>query len=190
MKQQLTKRDSWASQWGFVLACIGSAVGMGNIWLFPARISQYGGAAFLIPYLIFVVIIGSTGVIGEMSFGRATRSGPIHAFGEATKQRFSTEKPGRVMGLVPVIGSLAMAIGYSVVVGWIFKYLIHALRGTLSPLSGAEAFSRFFGAAAASNIAMAAAGQRPDQSGPVPNRRGLGFIPWPNTSSAALRCRR
>ena len=47
MKQQLTKRDSWASQWGFVLACIGSAVGMGNIWLFPARISQYGGAAFL-----------------------------------------------------------------------------------------------------------------------------------------------
>ena len=100
------------------------------------------------------------------------------------------QPPSASAGNGPAAGSPALAIGYSVVVGWIFKYLIHALRGTLSPLSGAEAFSRFFGAAAASNIAMAAAGQRPDQSGPVPNRRGLGFIPWPNTSSAALRCRR
>lgn len=151
MKQQLTKRDSWASQWGFVLACIGSAVGMGNIWLFPARISQYGGAAFLIPYLIFVVIIGSTGVIGEMSFGRATRSGPIHAFGEATKQRFSTEKPGKALGLIPVLGSLALAIGYSVVVGWIFKYLFRSLTGELASLANVEAFNNYFGATATAN---------------------------------------
>ena len=46
---QGTKRDSWGSKWGFILACIGSAVGMGNIWLFPARVSAYGGATFLIP---------------------------------------------------------------------------------------------------------------------------------------------
>ena len=84
---QSGKRDSWASRAGFVLACIGSAVGMGNIWLFPSRVSAYGGATFLIPYLIFVALIGSTGVIGEMAFGRATRSGPIHAFGQATKRR-------------------------------------------------------------------------------------------------------
>lgn len=125
------KRDFRGSGWGFILACIGSAVGM------------------------------------------------------AASQRFGRERPGRLLALLPAAGSPATAIGYSVVVGWIFKYLIHALRGTLRTLSGAEAFSRFFGAAAASNIA----GQRPDQSGPVPNRRGLGFIPWPNTSSAALRCR-
>ena len=62
------KRDAWGSKWGFILACIGSAVGMGNIWLFPARLSAYGGATFLIPYLIFVVIIGSTGV----NIGRAS----------------------------------------------------------------------------------------------------------------------
>ena len=56
------KRDSFASRWGFVMACIGSAVGMGNIWLFPARVSGYGGGAFIILYLIFVVLIGSSGV--------------------------------------------------------------------------------------------------------------------------------
>ena len=146
------KRDSWGSKWGFILACIGSAVGMGNIWLFPARMSRYGGATFLIPYLIFVVIIGSTGVIGEMAFGRATRSGPIHAFGQATRLRFGSDKPGKLLGLIPVLGSLAMAIGYSVVTGWIIKYTAQSLTGTLSNLHGVEAFSANFGATAGSNV--------------------------------------
>lgn len=157
-----TKRDSWGSKWGFILACIGSAVGMGNIWLFPARVSKYGGATFLIPYLIFVVIISSTGVIGEMSFGRATRSGPIHAFGAATKLRFGSETPGKLLGLIPVLGSLALAIGYSVVTGWIFKYTAGAITGSLSALTDLDAFAAQFGATAAGNtlwqvIGMAAA---------------------------------
>ena len=139
-----TKRDSWGSKWGFILACIGSAVGMGNIWLFPARVSKYGGATFLIPYLIFVVIIGSTGVIGEMAFGRATRSGPVDAFGAATRMRFGSARPGRLLGLIPVLGSLALAIGYSVVTGWIFRYTADALTGTLSALEGVDAFSSHF----------------------------------------------
>ena len=147
-----TKRDSWGSKWGFILSCIGSAVGMGNIWLFPARVSKYGGATFLIPYLIFVVIIGSTGVIGEMSFGRATRSGPVDAFGTATKMRFGTEKPGKLLGLIPVLGSLAMAIGYSVVTGWIIKYTAESFTGALSALDGVDAFSAHFGATSTSNI--------------------------------------
>jgi NSS family neurotransmitter:Na+ symporter len=147
-----TKRDSWGSKWGFILACIGSAVGMGNIWLFPARISKYGGATFLIPYLIFVFIIGSTGVIGEMAFGRFTRSGPIHAFGEATRLRFGTEKPGKLLGLIPVLGSLALAIGYSVVTGWIFKYTAQSFTGTLSGLKDVAAFDALFTATASSNV--------------------------------------
>ena len=145
------KRDSWGSKWGFILACIGSAVGMGNIWLFPTRISVYGGATFLLPYLVFVVIIGSTGVIGEMAFGRAARSGPIDAFGLTSRQRFGTDKPGRTLGLIPVLGSLAMAIGYSVIMGWIFKYLFHALDGSLMALPDVDAFLGFFGSTAASN---------------------------------------
>ena len=149
--ERSAKRDSWGSKWGFILACIGSAVGMGNIWLFPARVSAYGGATFLIPYLIFVVIIASTGVIGEMSFGRATRSGPIHAFGYATKQRFGVEKPGNLLGLIPVVGSLALAIGYSVVVGWIFKYLFHAFDGSLISMGSVDEFGAMFGATATSN---------------------------------------
>ena len=155
---QSGKRDSWASRAGFVLACIGSAVGMGNIWLFPSRVSAYGGATFLIPYLIFVALIGSTGVIGEMAFGRATRSGPIHAFGQAAKRRFGSERPGRALGFVPVLGSLAMAIGYSVVVGWIFNYLAASFTGGLSALSDVGAFSARFDATAAGNAPWQIAG--------------------------------
>ena len=155
---QSGKRDSWASRAGFVLACIGSAVGMGNIWLFPSRVSAYGGATFLIPYLIFVALIGSTGVIGEMAFGRATRSGPIHAFGQATKRRCSSERPGRTLGFIPVLGSLAMAIGYSVVVGWIFNYLAASFTGGLSALSDVGAFAARFDATAAGNAPWQIAG--------------------------------
>ena len=133
------KRDSFRSRWGFILACIGSAVGMGNIWLFPTRVSTCGGGAFLIPYLLFVVLIGSTGVIGEMSFGRATRSGPIEAFGVAG-EKLGSRRLGRIIGLIPALGSLAMAIGYTVVMGWIVKYTFDALTGTALTGAAVEDF--------------------------------------------------
>ena len=109
-------RDNFRSKWGFKLACIGSAVGMGNIWLFPSRMSQYG-ATFLIPYFLFVALIASTGVIGEMAFGRAAAGGPMIAFAAAAERRTGRRNWGEALGLVPVLGSLTMAIGYSVVVG-------------------------------------------------------------------------
>ena len=143
------KRDLFASRWGFILACIGSAVGMGNIWMFPTRVSKFGGGSFLLWYLFFVVLIGSTGVIGEMSFGRATRSGPVDAFGKACESK-GKRKLGEAIGLLPVVGSMALAIGYSVVMGWIFKYSFGAFTGaTLSP-SSVDEFSTAFGEMASS----------------------------------------
>ena len=106
----MKKRESFNSRWGFILACIGSAVGMGNIWMFSTRVSLYGGGSFLIPYFLFVALIGFTGVTGEMSFGRATRSGPVDAFGYACETK-GKRKAGEALGLIPVLGSLAMAIG-------------------------------------------------------------------------------
>ena len=96
-------RESFGSRWGFILACIGSAVGMGNIWMFPTRVSLYGGGSFLIPYIFFVALIGFTGVIAEMSFGRATRSGPVDAFGCACEAN-GKRKLGEALGMIPVLG--------------------------------------------------------------------------------------
>ena len=115
-------RDGFKSGTGFVIACIGSAVGMGNIWRFPYMVSDWGGMTFLIPYVLFVILIGSTGLIEEMALGRAAKGGPIKAFGKCTEVHTGKKKSGEIVGLLPVIGSLALAIGYTVVVGWIFKY--------------------------------------------------------------------
>ena len=143
----MKKRESFNSRWGFILACIGSAVGMGNIWMFSTRVSLYGGGAFLIPYVIFVALIGFTGVIGEMTFGRATRSGPVDAFGLACEKK-GKRKFGEALGLIPVVGSLAMAIGYTVVMGWILKYTVGAFTGvTLAPVDVDE-FAVAFGSMA------------------------------------------
>ena len=139
----MKKRESFNNQWGFILACIGSAVGMGNIWMFPTRVSMYGGGAYLLLYIIFVALIGFTGVIGEMSFGRAAKSGPIDAFGLACESK-GKRKLGEILGLIPVLGSLAMAIGYTVVMGWILKYMIGSFTGsTLSPQDTADFAGKF-----------------------------------------------
>lgn len=128
------ERDGFKSRTGFVLACIGSAIGMGNIWRFPYMVSAWGGMTFLIPYFLFVILIGATGVIEEMSLGRAAKGGPIKSFGKCTEIRTGNKKTGELIGLIPVAGSLALAIGYTVVVGWIFKYTFLALSGGLSDM--------------------------------------------------------
>ena len=135
-------RDTWATHTGFILACVGSAVGMANIWLFPYRVAQLGGAAFLIPYFVFVLLLGFTGVIGEMSFGRAMRTGPMGAFGKAMEMRGvkNGKVIGKAIGLIPTLGSLAIAIGYAVVLGWAFNYLVAALDGQLMAQTNMGAF--------------------------------------------------
>ncbi|WP_042272214.1 sodium-dependent transporter [Faecalimicrobium dakarense] len=132
-------RDTFSSKVGFILACIGSAVGMGNIWMFPYRTGQFGGAAFLIPYLLFVGILGYTGLIGEFSFGRMTQTGPIGSFEKAMEMKNKNKKIGTVLGIIPVIGALGIATGYAVVVGWFIKFLFGALNGSMlaAPDSGA-----------------------------------------------------
>lgn len=124
-------RDSFSGKRGFILASIGSAVGMGNIWRFPAMVSLWGGMTFIIPYLIFVVLISASGVIGEFALGRAAGAGPSGAFGMCTERRYGNRKIGERIGLIPVIGSLALAIGYTCVVAWIIKYTCMAFSGDM-----------------------------------------------------------
>lgn len=145
----MKKRDSFKNRWGFILACIGSAVGMGNIWMFPTRVSMYGGGSYLIPYFIFVTLIAFTGVIGEMSFGRATKSGPVGAFSFACEKK-EKSRLGSLLGYIPVAGALAMAIGYTVVMGWILKYMIGSFSGEILSPSNMEEFGAAFGNMASS----------------------------------------
>ena len=130
----LETRDGFKSKWGFILACIGSAVGMGNIWRFPIMVQKFGGMTFLIPYFIFVVLVGSTGVIEEFALGRWAQGGPVIAFGKATESRTGKKSLGEAIGAIPIIGSMMLAIGYTVVMSWIFKYCWMGISGSLYAL--------------------------------------------------------
>lgn len=127
----LHKRDGFRSRSGFIIACIGSAVGMGNIWRFPMLVSTWGGLTFLLPYFLFVLLIGSTGVIEEFALGRAGGAGPMGSFGLCTELRYGKRKIGERIGYIPILGSLALAIGYTCVMGWIFKYSFMSFSGDL-----------------------------------------------------------
>lgn len=137
-------RGEFRTRLGFIIACVGSAVGMGNIWMFPYRTGEFGGSAFLIAYFIFVILLGFSGVIGEMAFGRSVKCGPIGAFTKAMEMRFGPKGriPGKIIGMIPVLGSLGIAIGYSVVVGWFLKYLWGTISGELMQ---AEDMGAYFG---------------------------------------------
>jgi len=127
VKSQNESRDLFTSKAGFILACIGSAVGMGNIWMFPYRVGQFGGAAFLIPYILFVVLLGCTGLMGEFAFGRMTQTGPIGSFKKALETK--NKKSGGIFGIIPVLGAFGIAVGYAVVVGWFIKFLVGSITG-------------------------------------------------------------
>lgn len=122
----MNKNGNFKSTVGFVLACVGSAVGMGNIWMFPYHLGQYGGAAFLIPYLIFIALFGLVGLSAEFALGRMAKTGTLGAYAYCWKNKF-----GKYIGWLPLLGSLGIAIGYSVILGWVFRSIQGVLTSKL-----------------------------------------------------------
>jgi len=111
------------SRIGFILAAAGSAVGLGNIWKFPYIAGEYGGGAFVLVYLLTVALIGFSIMIAEMSIGYLGRKDGVTSFEELAPKHKSFWKYGGFMGMS---GLLIMTF-YSVVIGWIFHYIIVAL---------------------------------------------------------------
>lgn len=136
-------RDMFQSRLGFILACIGSAVGIGNVWLFPWRVGEFGGAIFLLLYFMFVILLGVVGLIGEIALGRMQKTGSIGAFDHALKQK--NISGGSILGMIPVIGALGIGTGYAVVVGWILRFLVGALDGSLMNAEVTSYFGELIG---------------------------------------------
>lgn len=131
-------RGNFNSSIGFIIACIGSAVGIGNVWMFPWRVGQFGGAIFLILYFFFVIVLGVVGLIGEFTLGRMNKTGPIGSFENALKTR--NKSFGAIIGCIPMLGALGIAIGYSVVVGWILRYTVGSIDGSLFKTENIEVY--------------------------------------------------
>ena len=134
------KNGTFSSSLGFIVACVGSAVGLGNIWMFPYRVGQYGGAAFLIPYLLFVALFGWVGLSAEFAIGRRAQTGTIGSYRYCFASR-GKGKLGSALAWMPLMGSLGIAIGYSIILGWVLRSCAGALTGTLMQQDPSEFFA-------------------------------------------------
>ena len=119
------KREQWKSSAGFVLATIGCAAGLGNIWRFSRIVAQNGGGSFLIPWVIFLLIWSVPLIIAEFAIGKSTRMGPVGALSKTAGNKFGW------MGAWIVFVSTAIMFYYSVVTGWCIRYFFSAASGSL-----------------------------------------------------------
>lgn len=137
--QQTSK---FASKWGFILACVGSAVGMANVWGFPYKLGANGGGAFLVAYLIFIVIFSYVGLTAEYAIGRRARTGTVGAYRNAWESG-GKEKIGKYVGWLPLAGSMCIAIGYAVIISYVLKGLTQSVSGSLMTVDPGPWFESF-----------------------------------------------
>ncbi|MFC6724852.1 sodium-dependent transporter [Halobium palmae] len=144
----MSERETWATRAGFILAAVGSAVGLGNIWQFPFQTGQNGGAAFLVVYLLAVVLIGFPAMLAEFVVGRGAERNPIDAFSKLGHGNWA------VVGVLGAATAFWILSFYSVVGGWVIRYLLASLAegtGLLTGLVGTyftTAAGDYFGAIA------------------------------------------
>lgn len=134
-----TSRDLFASRLGMLAATLGSSVGLGNIWKFPALTGEHGGASFLLVYILSTLVVGLPLMIAELLIGRSTRSNAYQAFKTLSSNRFWW-----IIGGLGIAGAVTILSFYSDVAGWVFAYIPKALTGsvhTQDPAVAKEAFS-------------------------------------------------
>ena len=113
----MEKKAQWTSNLGFILATAGAAVGLGNLWKFPYLMGKNGGFPFLIVYLVFVLLLGLPIMVAETGIGRMTQKGNVQAFAALHPKM-------KVVGIMGVICAFIILSYYSVIGGWVMKYIV------------------------------------------------------------------
>ncbi len=124
-------REHWGSKIGFILAAIGSAIGLGVLWKFPYTVGQNGGGVFLFIYFVCLILIGIPVFIAELALGRKAQRASIETFG-----KLNPKKPGwKAAGVLAMISSFLIMSFYSVIAGWGMSYVVMSLNGFYQNLS-------------------------------------------------------
>ena len=144
----MQKRSNFSSKLGFVLAASGSAVGLGNIWRFPYLAAKYGGGIFLLIYILLALTFGYTMIVAESALGRMTRKSPVGAFKAFGKKAGWLSFGGWINAIIPVL----IVPYYSVIGGWVIKYLIEYVKGNGTKLAADGYFSEFISNGASTEI--------------------------------------
>ena len=114
-------REQLGSRLGFILLSAGCAIGMGNVWKFPYMAGQYGGGAFVLIYLVFLVIMGLPVLTIEFSLGRAAQKSPVMLYQQLAPKGSKWHYPGKAA----MIGNYVLMMFYPVVAGWMITYFVN-----------------------------------------------------------------
>ncbi|MFQ5584566.1 MAG: sodium-dependent transporter, partial [Calditrichia bacterium] len=134
----MEKREQFTTRWALLLSTLGMAIGAGNIWRFPRLAGKYGGA-FLIAWLIFLILWSIPLLMVEFSIGKKTRKGPIGAFASFLGKNYTW------MGAFVALCTIAIMFYYSVVCGWALKYFISSVSGSLTGVNHNQYWADFTG---------------------------------------------
>lgn len=135
-------KNEFGTKIGLIAATVGSAVGLGNVWRFPAETQANGGAAFLLLYIACVCVLGIPVMLTEFSLGRAGRSDAVGVF-----RKLSPHTPWWIVGAVAIFAAYTITCFYMVVEGWTLEYLWHSIIGDLYEGVGSEASTSAISAA-------------------------------------------
>lgn len=133
------ERERLGSRLGFILLSAGCAIGIGNVWKFPYMVGQYGGGAFVLIYLFFLIILGVPVLTMEFALGRASQKSPVRLYQKL-------EKPGskwHIHGYAAFLGNVILMMFYTVVSGWMLHYFVAMASGELMGAQPAEVESYF-----------------------------------------------
>ena len=136
------KNNKFTSTWGFILTTVGSAVGMANVWGFPYKLAANGGGAFLLVYLFFIAISSHLGLSAEYAVGRYSETGTLGSY-EKAWSHIKLPKVGKAVGILPLLGSICIAIGYAVIISYVLKSLFQSLTGSLMTVDSEVWFKSF-----------------------------------------------
>ena len=136
------KREKFSNRLGFILSCVGAAVGLGNIWMFSWKLGTFGGGAFLIPYFIFMAFFAYIGLISEISFGRMIKKG-VMGVSELMKEK--NIPLANYLPLISIVSVSGIFIFYIIVFGWIIKYFYSYLTIDMNSIDYATYFETFVG---------------------------------------------
>lgn len=114
--------EGWSSRWAFILAAIGSAVGLGNLWRFPAEAGANGGGAFVIFYIFCVILIGLPVLLAESLIGRHGRSSAVESVKVVARESGASEH-WSVLASIGMLGAFVILTFYSVIAGWVLHYI-------------------------------------------------------------------
>lgn len=137
-QSQSVIRGQFSGKMGYILAVAGSAVGLGNIWRFPYLAAKYGGGIFLLIYLVLVLTFGYALIVSETALGRMTMKSPVGAFAFFGKGIFF-----KIGGWINAVIPMLIVPYYSVIGGWVMKYLFEYLKNNTQLLASDQYFTNF-----------------------------------------------